>query len=416
MLSNSTSMAPRSLQKSKIKFLLLEGVHPSAIETLCTAGYENIESHQKALPQDELKAAIAGAHFVGIRSRTQLTEDIFAAADKLVAVGCFCIGTNQVDLGAATQRGISVFNAPFSNTRSVAELVIAEAILLLRGVAEKSAAAHRGQWQKSALNAFEIRGKRLGIIGYGNIGMQLGIIAEGLGMQVQFHDVVNKLPLGNARAVPSLSHLLANSDVVSLHVPETGSTRNMMGSAQLAQMLPGSILINASRGTVVDIDALAKSLESGHLGGAGIDVFPAEPQSNADEFISPLRRFDNTFLTPHIGGSTVEAQENIGLEVAQKLARYSDNGTSISSVNFPEVALTEHEGCHRLLHIHHNVPGVMSAINTVFSENNLNVSAQYLQTTDSIGYVVIDIDADYSDKALAKLAGIDGTIRSRVLF
>ncbi|MEH6590328.1 MAG: phosphoglycerate dehydrogenase [Halioglobus sp.] len=409
-------MTLQSLEKRKIKFLMLEGVHPSAIEVLRKAGYENIDSHQKALPPQELKAAIANAHFVGIRSRTQLTQEIFDAANKLVAVGCFCIGTNQVDLQAATQRGISVFNAPFSNTRSVAELVIAEAILLLRGVAEKNAASHRGEWQKSALNAFEIRGKRLGIIGYGNIGMQLGVIAEGLGMQVQFYDVVNKLPVGNARQVPSLNHLLANSDVVSLHVPETGSTQNMLGAAQLAQMAPGSILINASRGTVVDIDALAENLESGHIGGAGIDVFPVEPRSNADEFISPLRRFDNTFLTPHIGGSTVEAQENIGMEVAEKLARYSDNGTSISSINFPEVGLPEHEGCHRLLHIHHNVPGIMSKINNVFSENNLNVSAQYLQTNEKIGYVVIDIDAEYSDMAKRKLANIEGTIRSRVLF
>ena len=409
-------MAQQSLEKSKIKFLLLDGVHRSAVEALEKCGYSNIEQHKKALPPEELKAAIADAHFVGIRSRSQLTEEIFGAAKKLVAVGCFCIGTNQVDLQAATRRGVVVFNAPFSNTRSVAELVLAEAILLLRGVAEKNAAAHRGEWQKSATNAFEIRGKKLGIIGYGNIGMQLGVLAEGLGMQVQFYDVTNKLPLGNARQVPSLHYLLGHSDVISLHVPETPSTENLIGAGQLAEMSPGSILINASRGTVVDIDALADSLERGHLGGAGIDVFPVEPRSNDDEFLSPLRRFDNTFLTPHIGGSTVEAQENIGMEVAEKLARYSDNGTSISSVNFPEVALPEHEGCHRLLHIHHNVPGIMSAINNVFSENNLNVSAQFLQTNEAVGYVVIDIDAEYSDVALAKLAGIEGTIRSRVLF
>jgi D-3-phosphoglycerate dehydrogenase len=409
-------MAQQSLEKSKIKFLLLEGVHRSAVEALEKCGYSNIEQHKKALPPEELKAAIADAHFVGIRSRSQLTEEIFGAAKKLVAVGCFCIGTNQVDLQAATRRGVVVFNAPFSNTRSVAELVLAEAILLLRGVAEKNAAAHRGEWQKSATNAFEIRGKKLGIIGYGNIGMQLGVLAEGLGMQVQFYDVTNKLPLGNARQVPSLHYLLGHSDVISLHVPETRSTENLIGAEQLAEMSPSSILINASRGTVVDIDALADSLERGHLGGAGIDVFPVEPRSNDDEFLSPLRRFDNTFLTPHIGGSTVEAQENIGMEVAEKLARYSDNGTSISSVNFPEVALPEHEGCHRLLHIHHNVPGIMSAINSVFSENNLNVSAQFLQTNEAVGYVVIDIDAEYSDIALAKLAGIEGTIRSRVLF
>ena len=409
-------MAQQSLEKSKIKFLLLEGVHPSAVETLQKSGYNNIEQHNKALHNKELKAAIANTHFVGIRSRTQLTEEVFEASRKLVAVGCFCIGTNQVDLEAATHRGISVFNAPFSNTRSVAELVLAEAILLLRGVAEKNAAAHRGEWLKTAANAFEIRGKKLGIIGYGNIGMQLGVIAEGLGMQVQFYDVSNKLPLGNARQVPSLNHLLGNSDVVSLHVPENPSTHNMIGATQLAQMPPGSILINASRGTVVDIDALAGALESGALSGAGIDVFPLEPRSNEDEFISPLRRFDNTFLTPHIGGSTIEAQENIGMEVAEKLARYSDNGTTTSSINLPAVALPEHAGSHRLLHIHRNIPGVMSAINNVFSENKINVSAQFLQTNDTVGYVVIDIDAEYSELALKKLAAVEGTIRSRVLF
>ena len=409
-------MAQQSLEKSKIKFLLLEGVHPSAVETLQKSGYNNIEQHKKALSAEELKAAIAGAHFVGIRSRTQLTEEVFEAARKLVAVGCFCIGTNQVDLKAATLRGITVFNAPFSNTRSVAELVLAEAILLLRGVAEKNAAAHRGEWLKTAVNAFEIRGKKLGIIGYGNIGMQLGVIAEGLGMQVQFYDVINKLPLGNTRQVPSLNQLLSSSDVVSLHVPENSSTQNMVGAEQLAQMPAGSILINASRGTVVDIDALAAALERDALGGAGIDVFPVEPRSNEDEFLSPLRRFDNTFLTPHIGGSTIEAQENIGMEVAEKLARYSDNGTTTSSINLPAVALPEHSGSHRLLHIHHNIPGVMSALNSVFSDNKINVSAQFLQTNDTVGYVVIDIDAEYSELALKKLAAIEGTIRSRVLF
>jgi D-3-phosphoglycerate dehydrogenase len=409
-------MAQESLEKSKIRILLLEGVHPSAVETLKGAGYHNIESHQKALPPEDLKVAIADAHFVGIRSRTQLTAEIFESAKKLVAVGCFCIGTNQVDLEAATRKGVVVFNAPFSNTRSVAELVIAEAILLLRGVAEKNAKAHRGEWQKSAANSFEIRGKKLGIIGYGNIGMQLGVIAEGLGMQVQFFDVTNKLPMGNARQVPTLKQLLNSSDVVSLHVPENRSTQNMIASAQLAEMKPGSILINASRGTVVDIDALAEHLESGRLGGAAIDVFPVEPRSNDEEFVSPLRRFDNTFLTPHIGGSTIEAQENIGMEVAEKLARYSDNGTSISSVNFPEVALPTHAGSHRLLHIHHNTPGIMGAINSVFSDNDLNVAAQFLQTNEAVGYVVIDIDAEYSDMALSRLAAIEGTIRCRVLF
>lgn len=409
-------MAKTSLDKSKIKFLLLEGVHPSAIDTLKAAGYSNIVCHPKALPEDQLLAEIADAHFVGLRSRTQLTSEVFDAAKKLIAVGCFCIGTNQVNLDAAMAKGVVVFNAPYSNTRSVAELVIAEAILLLRGVAEKNAKAHRGQWQKSASGSFEIRGKVLGIIGYGSIGMQLGVIAESLGMQVLFYDVTSKLPLGNTRQVASLSELLAKSDITSLHVPETGSTQNLIGAQELAQMKADSILINASRGTVVDIDALAGALESGHLSGAAIDVFPVEPRSNDDEFISPLRKFDNIFLTPHIGGSTMEAQENIGLEVAEKLAKYSDNGTSTSSVNFPEVALPSHPGKHRLLHTHHNVPGVLSSINQIFAENDINIGAQYLQTNDKIGYVVIDIDAEYSELALQKLNEVEGTIRCRVLF
>ena len=409
-------MGQTSLDKSKIKFLLLEGVHQSAVNTLTAAGYTNIVCHPKALPEDQLKAEIADCHFVGIRSRTQLTEAVLSGANKLIAIGCFCIGTNQIDLEAATEKGIVVFNAPFSNTRSVAELVIAEAILLLRGVAEKNALAHRGVWQKSASGSFEIRGKQLGVIGYGSIGMQLGVIAESLGMQVVFYDVTSKLPLGNAMQVASLSELLAKSDIVSLHVPETGSTKNMIGEQELAQIKKDAILINASRGTVIDIDALAAALESGHLAGAAIDVFPVEPKSNDDEFISPLRKFDNVFLTPHIGGSTMEAQENIGLEVAEKMARYSDNGTSTSSINFPEVALPAHTDMHRLLHTHRNVPGVMSAINQVFAENNINIRAQYLQTTKEIGYVVIDIDAAYSELALKKLAEVNGTIRCRVLF
>lgn len=409
-------MAKTSLNKDKIKFLLLEGVHQSAVDTLQSQGYTNIEYHPKALPDAELKKAIADAHFVGLRSRTQLTSEVFDVAEKLIAVGCFCIGTNQVDLTAATKHGVAVFNAPYSNTRSVAELVIAEAILLLRGIAEKNAAAHRGEWKKSATDSHEIRGKVLGIIGYGSIGMQLSVIAESLGMHVIFHDTVSKLPLGNASQANSLNELLAQSDIVSLHVPETPETKNMFGAAEFAAMKEKSILINASRGTVVDIDALANTLESKKLLGAAIDVFPTEPRSNDDEFISPLRKFDNVFLTPHIGGSTVEAQENIGLEVAEKLAKYSDNGTSISSVNFPEVALASHPGKHRLLHIHHNVPGVLSAINNVFAENSINIGAQHLQTNDQVGYVVIDVDQEYSELALEKLKSIEATIRCRVLF
>ena len=409
-------MSNTSLEKSKIRILLLEGVHQSAIDTLNAAGYTNIEYLTHSLGEEDLIEKIADAHFVGIRSRTQLTEKVFEAAKKLVAVGCFCIGTNQVDLQAATRRGVAVFNAPFSNTRSVAELVLAQAILLLRGVPEKSAKAHRGEWTKSAKNSYEIRGKKLGIIGYGNIGTQFSVLAESLGMDVYFYDVVSKLSIGNATQVGTLQELLNISDVVSLHVPETPATKYMFKAEQFAQMKPGSILMNASRGTVVDIDALADALSSGKLLGAAIDVFPVEPKSNDEEFVSPLREFDNCILTPHVGGSTIEAQENIGREVAEKLAMYSDNGTSVSSVNFPEVALPSHPNQHRLLHIHENVPGVMSEINQVFSENSINVCGQYLQTKEDIGYVVVDVDKAYGELALEKLRQVKGTIRCRVLF
>ncbi|MRI31522.1 phosphoglycerate dehydrogenase [Endozoicomonas sp. OPT23] len=405
-----------SLDKSKIRFLLLEGVHHSAVEILEASGYTNIDYVSKSLPDDELKRRISEAHFVGIRSRTQLTEDVFAAAEKLVAVGCFCIGTNQVELAAATSRGIPVFNAPYSNTRSVAELVLAQAILLLRGVPEKNAAAHRGGWIKSAANSYESRGKKLGIVGYGSIGSQLSILAESLGMHVYYYDVVTKLSMGNARQISNLDELLAKVDVVSLHVPETPATKYMFGEEQFAAMKEGSVLINASRGTVVDINALKSAVESGKLLGAAIDVFPEEPRSNNDEFISPLRGLDNVILTPHVGGSTQEAQENIGREVAEKFVMYSDNGTTLSSVNFPEVALPGHSDKHRLLHIHKNIPGVLGAINKVFSENGINISGQFLQTNDKVGYVVMDVDADRSEIALEKLKEIEGTIRCRVLY
>ncbi len=409
-------MSKTSLDKGKIRILLLEGVHQSAIETFNAAGYTNIELLKQSLPEEELMEKIADAHFVGIRSRTQLTEKVFDAAKKLVAVGCFCIGTNQVDLEAAKKRGIAVFNAPHSNTRSVAELVLAQAIMLLRGTPEKNAAAHRGKWMKTASNSYEARNKNLGIVGYGNIGTQLSVLAESLGMHVYFYDVISKLPIGNAHQVGSLKELLNLSDVVTLHVPETESTQNMFGAEQFEQMKDGSILINASRGTVVDIEALCEALRRGKLLGAAVDVFPTEPKSNDEEFVSPLREFDNTILTPHVGGSTVEAQENIGQEVADKLATYSDNGTSVGSVNFPEVALPAHPQQHRLLHVHQNIPGVMSEINQVFSENDINICGQYLRTNDQIGYVVIDVDKAYSDIALQKLRGVKGTIRCRVLF
>ncbi|MBR9827799.1 MAG: phosphoglycerate dehydrogenase [Oceanospirillales bacterium] len=405
-----------SLDKSKIRILLLEGVHQSAIDTLNAQGYTNIEFHTGSLPEEELIEKVRDVHFIGIRSRTQLTRQVFEAAEKLVAVGCFCIGTNQVDLQAATEGAVAVFNAPYSNTRSVAELVLAEAIILLRGVAEKNAKAHRGEWQKSAKNSYEIRGKKLGIVGYGSIGSQLSVLAEGLGMDVYFYDVITKLPLGNAKQVSSMPELLGMCDIVTLHVPETAATQNMMGATQFDQIKQDAIFINAARGTVVDIDALCEALKSNKILGAAIDVFPVEPRSNNDEFISPLREFDNVILTPHVGGSTMEAQENIGYEVAEKLVKYSDNGSSITSVNFPEVALPEHPNKHRLLHVHENIPGVLSQINTVFSENGINISGQYLQTNETVGYVVIDVDADYSKLALEKLQQVNGTIRCRRLF
>ncbi|BCI75277.1 phosphoglycerate dehydrogenase [Vibrio cholerae] len=408
-------MAKVSLEKDRIKILLLEGLHPSSVEVLQAAGYSNIEYHKGSLEEAELIEAIKDVHFVGIRSRSNLTEKVINAAEKLVAIGCFCIGTNQVDLNAAAKRGIPVFNAPFSNTRSVAELVLGEILLLLRGIPEKNALAHRGIWKKSADNSYEARGKRLGIIGYGHIGTQLGIIAENLGMHVYFYDIESKLSLGNATQVHTLSELLNKCDVISLHVPETAGTKNMMGAEEFARMKPGAIFINAARGTVVDIPALYNALESGHIAGAAIDVFPEEPASNKEPFESPLMKFDNVILTPHVGGSTQEAQENIGIEVAGKLAKYSDNGSTLSSVNFPEVSLPEHRSCSRLLHIHANRPGILTQINTIFAEEGINIAAQYLQTTAEIGYVVIDVETARSEEALTKLKAIDGTIRARIL-
>ncbi|EAR55553.1 Phosphoglycerate dehydrogenase [Photobacterium sp. SKA34] len=408
-------MAKVSLNKDKIKILLLEGLHPSSLEVLQQAGYTNIEYHKGSLAGEELLEAVKDAHFIGIRSRTQLTPEVFAAARKLTAVGCFCIGTNQVDLDEAMRRGIPVFNAPFSNTRSVAELVLGELLLLLRGIPEKNAKAHRGEWIKSADNSFEARGKTLGIIGYGHIGTQLGILAENLGMRVCFYDIESKLTLGNATQVASLSELLNKSDVISLHVPETPETQNIMGAEEFARMKPGSIFINAARGTVVDIDALCSALESKHIAGAAIDVFPVEPKTNNDPFESPLLQFDNVILTPHIGGSTQEAQENIGIEVAGKLVKYSDNGSTLSAVGFPEVSLPEHRGCSRLLHIHENRPGVLNQITTIFASEGINIAAQFLQTGAEIGYVVIDVETERSKEALAKLKTIEGTIRARIL-
>ena len=409
-------MRQLSFEKSKIHFLLLEGIHQNAIGVLNRHGYTNIEYLRTALDEHALIEKIKNAHFVGIRSRTKISEKVLQAANKLIAIGCFCIGTNQVDLCVAKVKGIPVFNAPYSNTRSVAELVLAQAILLLRGIPEKNALVHRGGWSKSAEGSFEARGKTLGIVGYGNIGSQLSVLAEALGMHVVYYDVVTKLPLGNANQLGALDDLLAQADVVSLHVPETASTENMMGVVQFAKMRRGSIFINAARGSCVDIDALAAALESKQIGGAAIDVFPIEPKANNEEFRSPLRQFDNVILTPHIGGSTLEAQANIGLEVAEKFVRYSDTGATLSAVNFPEVVLPMLAGKHRLLHIHKNIPGVLSDVNKIFAEHGINISAQNLMTNDTIGYLVMDVDADCSTVGLHKLQEIKGTISARVLY
>lgn len=408
-------MSKYSLPKDKIRIVLLEGVHKSAVETLQSNGYTNIEYLKTSLPESELIEKVKDAHFIGIRSRTHITEKVVEAATKLVAIGCFCIGTNQVDLKATQARGIPVFNAPFSNTRSVAELVLGQIILLLRGVPQKNAKAHRGEWEKSAVGSVEARGKTLGIIGYGHIGTQLSILAEHLGMRVKFYDIEDKLVLGNSSQVKTMEELLNVSDVISLHVPETAQTQNLIGEKELSQMKKGAVLINASRGTVIDIDALVNALESEHLSGAAIDVFPVEPKSNDEEFVSPLRKFDNVFLTPHVGGSTQEAQENIGIEVAGKMAKYSDNGSTLSAVNFPEVSLPDHPGRSRLLHIHENRPGVLTQINQTFAEKGINIEAQYLQTSADIGYVVVDVEADKANEGLVQLQQIDGTIKARLL-
>lgn len=404
-----------SLHKEKIKFLLLEGIHPRARQEIEAAGYTNIVELSGALTPEALQDALKGVHFLGIRSRTQLDEAAFKSANRLTAVGCFCIGTNQVNLDFAQTSGIPVFNAPFANTRSVAELSLAEIIMLMRGIPEKNAAAHRGEWLKTASGSTEIRGKTLGIVGYGHIGSQLGIIAESMGMRVIFHDIENKLPLGNAEARSSLVALLEESDVVSLHVPDTAETRKLLNAATIKRMRLGSYLINASRGTVVDIDALSEALNSGQIRGAAIDVFPVEPKSNEDIFESPLVGQDNVLLTPHIGGSTLEAQANIAIEVASKLVKYSDNGSTRSAVNFPQVSLPDHGQTRRIMHIHHNEPGVLQSINHVFFENKVNIAAQYLQTEGDIGYVVMDVEFENVISLMDDLRQIPATIRTRIL-
>lgn len=407
-----------SLPKTRIKVLLLENINKTAVELFKRQGYTAVDSLPGALDTEELKARLKDVHILGIRSRTKLTKDVLAAADKLMAVGCFCIGTNQVDLKAAKRQGVPVFNAPYSNTRSVAELVIAEIIMLSRDIPRKSWTAHEGGWDKSHKGSHEIRGKVLGIVGYGHIGTQLSILAEAMGMQVRFYDIVEKLALGNARACRSLDELLAVSDVVSLHVPETPQTKNMITAAKLKKMKKGAHLINASRGTVVDIEALAEAIRSGHIGGAALDVFPKEPADATEMFKSPLQGLKNVILTPHIGGSTEEAQANIGAEVAEKLVKYSDNGSTLGAVNFVEVALPPQTNATRFMHIHRDVPGVLSQITDVFARRKINIAGQYLRTDGEIGYVVTDVmgRVEVGMGIRKDLAAIEGTVRTRFLY
>jgi D-3-phosphoglycerate dehydrogenase len=406
------------MSKDKIKVLLLENIHDNAVGYFERNGYATVERLKGALDAEALKAKIADVHMIGIRSRTRLTAEVLEHAGKLMAIGCFCIGTNQVDLAAAKAQGIPVFNAPYSNTRSVAELVLGEIIMLARRIPEKTWSTHDGGWLKTAEGAVEVRGKTLGIIGYGHIGTQLSILAESIGMRVVFHDIVEKLALGNAQSRPTLDAVLAESDFVTFHVPATAETRNMVTAEVIARMKPGSVLINAARGNVVDIDALAAALRSGHLAGAAIDVFPKEPAAAGDEFQSPLRGMRNVILTPHIGGSTLEAQANIGTEVAEKLVKYSDNGSTLGSVNFPEVQLPVMAGVgSRFMHIHRDVPGVLSHINEVFSKRGMNITGQYLRTDGEVGYVVVDV-REAVEEGLGvrqELAEIDGTLRTRFL-
>ncbi|PTM41186.1 D-3-phosphoglycerate dehydrogenase [Bosea sp. 124] len=407
-----------SLSKDRIKVLLLEGINDSAADLLLNAGYTNMTRLPKALDRDALLKAIEGVHVLGIRSRTQLTEEIFAQASRLFAVGCFSVGTNQVDLQAARNRGVPIFNAPFSNTRSVAELTIGEIVMLLRRIPDRSRSAHDGGWDKSANGAFEVRGKILGIVGYGNIGSQLSTLAEAMGMRVVYFDQTDRLRHGNTDSVPSLDDLLGFADIVSLHVPETPQTAGMIGAEQIAKMKSGAYLINNSRGTVVDLNALAAALRSGHLAGAAVDVFPVEPASNADRFVSPLQGLQNVILTPHIGGSTEEAQERIGAEVARKLIDYSDVGSTVGAVNFPQVQLAPRAVGTRFIHVQRNVPGMLRRLNDVFANRDVNIAAQNYQTDGEVGYVVMEADSIGADARdiLREIAALEGTIRARLLY
>ena len=405
-----------SYPKEKIKILLLENISETAIQNIQSAGYASVKKMSGALSEEDLIKEIKDVHMLGIRSKTQVTKKVLEHAQKLQAIGCFCIGTNQVDLKNATQHGVTVFNAPYSNTRSVAELVIAASIMLIRRIPDKNAAAHNGQWMKDAKGSFELRGKTLGLVGYGNIGTQVSVLAEALGMKVIFYDTLTKLPLGNAEACKNLKELVGRADIVSLHVPETDSTKNLISKPVIKQFKKGSILINYARGEVVDLDALAVALKNGDLNGAAIDVFPVEPEKNGDVFATPLQGLSNVLLTPHIGGSTQEAQENIGVDVSGKLINFLEKGITYGSHTVPPINLPLLEGAHRLLHVHRNVPGVLSEINTALSNARINILGQYLATNEDIGYVVLDVDKKLSKDALALLKEVKETIKVRMLY
>jgi D-3-phosphoglycerate dehydrogenase / 2-oxoglutarate reductase len=407
---------PTSYPKEKISILFLENISDTAVRQFREAGYTDIRKLNGALSEEELIHEIKNVHLLGIRSKTQITRKVLQHASKLQAIGCFCIGVNQVDLKAATQQGVAVFNAPYSNTRSVAELVIGASVMLIRRIPDKNRAAHEGTWMKEAKGSYELRGKTLGIIGYGNIGSQVSVLAEALGMRVIFYDIATRLPLGNAEARRNIRDLVSKADIISLHVPDTQQTKNMINKAILKNFKKGSMLINYARGEVVDIEALVKSLKDGHLSGAAIDVFPLEPERNGEKFISPLQGLSNVLLTPHIGGSTEEAQQNIGQDVSHKLFHYLEMGISTGSHSIPELSLPPQEGTHRILHIHNNVPGVLSSINSSLSKHNINILAQYLKTNEEIGYVVLDIDKKISSHAIQLLKQVKETIKVRLLY
>lgn len=405
-----------SYPKEKIRILFLENISDAAVKNFRSHGYVKVEKITKALSEEELIEEIKDVHILGIRSKTMVTKKVLDAAKKLQAIGCFCIGVNQVDLKSATKNGVVVFNAPYSNTRSVAELVIGLAIMLIRRIPDKNKAAHEGIWNKDAKNSYELRGKTLGIVGYGNIGSQVSVLAEALGMKVIFYDVETKLPLGNAEDARTLKELLSRADVVTLHVPETSQTKNLINKNNLRYFKKGAVLLNYARGEVVDLDALRKEIVEGNIGGAAIDVFPWEPEKNGDRFQTPLQDLPNVILTPHIGGSTEEAQANIGEDVSVKLFNYLEKGITFGSHTVPALALPPQEGSHRILHIHKNVPGVLSAINTQLSKHNINILAQYLKTNEEIGYVVLDVDKKLSSKALQLLKEVKETIKVRMLY